>query len=196
LKRIGVVHSCERIISPGSETEARLIRGIEFLKNNQVDILILSGGVFQDKTTGKLLLGKTAAEFMKDWIEKNCPKIPKKKILMESKSVDTISNVQESYKIIQGLLKENEPIEIYVISSFYHVPRIWYIWHRLIKELNLKNFSVLLAPVYIPLSLIGLIKRIIVEFVGLYATWKDPTGKNHIIHRLIRRKRKTKQRFV
>ena len=90
----------------------RIIKGIELIKNNRTDYLIISGGDGGLQSSGKseaALLG----DFAKKW------GVPEDKIIIEPDSKNTFENALETAKIIQKYQFK----QLLLITSAFHMHR-------------------------------------------------------------------------
>jgi uncharacterized SAM-binding protein YcdF (DUF218 family) len=105
----------------------RLKKGALLYKNN--DKILVTGGRLQKKVK------YTESYYMKKYLINNY-KIPEKNIICENKSLNTLENALNSYKILKKL---NIFKNIYIISSSYHIKRVKLIFNKIFNELNELN---------------------------------------------------------
>jgi len=108
-----------KLLSPQihSELIGRMDIGINLFKDIFADYLILSGG--QSNPNVKY----TESEIMKDYAIKKS--VPFEKIILDTNSLDTVGNAYFVRKIVNELECNST---IYVVSSFYHMKRVKYIF--------------------------------------------------------------------
>lgn len=109
------------------------------LKIRTDETIICSGGLFFPDQEGI-----TVSKAMSHYLGIDC--------IQENKSITSIENVEEIIKMI------NITDELLVVSSWYHIPRLWLIW----KLIGKRKVKLVPAPAYIPFS------RLFLELLGMY----------------------------
>ncbi len=103
---------------PTKTSKSRVDRAFEYL--NKEDTLILCGGHTNPNTS------LSEAEAMKDYAQLRG--IDNAKILMETRSIDTVGNAY----YLKGLIGDSNSLT--VVTSKEHVPRAKYIFHKIIGK--------------------------------------------------------------
>jgi hypothetical protein len=99
----------------GTETETRLVRGLEEWRASPYDKIVVMGGIYLPPT-----VQRTASAFlMRDWlIERG---VPIHDIIPEDSSRDTFENIDFALAIIEADIDT----DITVVSEWQHVLRFW-----------------------------------------------------------------------
>lgn len=113
---------------PTIELFKRLDLGIKLFNKFNVGAIIFSGGMASSSA------GVTEAKVMKEYaISKG---IPSHKIILEEKSLDTISNAIFTKELIKERFNE-----LYIVTSCYHVDRASFIFKMVFGEEYKLNFD-------------------------------------------------------
>ena len=107
----------------------RLKMGQRLYNTGNYNLIVVSGGKVQS-------CAHTEAYKMKKYLVDNC-RIPANKIIMESRSKDTIENAKMCLRIIEKLSSVKRVQGITVISSKFHIRRVKLIFNHFFK--NTKN---------------------------------------------------------
>jgi len=105
-----------------AELKGRMDVAIQLFRDKNANYLILSGG----KTNPSIDLSE--AEVMKDYALMKV--IPSEAIILEENSMDTIGNAYFTRKIVDKI----KCLDIYVISSCYHMKRVKFIFEMCYGE--------------------------------------------------------------
>ena len=123
--KILIVLAEEPVIKENNGTWYHLNKAKEYLRENSVDILILSGGIYKSGQT------KPTAQIMHAWFLKQDLKnkfdSSNQRIIEENWSKNTYENIVFSLTAIRAKLKD---CEITVISEKYHLRRIRYLFKK------------------------------------------------------------------
>ena len=120
-KKIGIKR--RRLNCLKEETIARLRETIELIKGKSFDLIILSGGQTPHKPS--------STEMMRNWLLDNTPNLPE--LCLEDKSLQTSEKSENSLRIICERWPD-ETIELWVITSWYHIPRALLEFQRVIND--------------------------------------------------------------
>jgi len=113
---------------PTIELSKRLDLGIELFNKFDADAIVFSGGMANPSA------GITEAEVMSQYaISKGTPS---SKIILEEKSLDTISNAIFTKELIK-----NKCDELYVVTSCYHTRRTSFIFRKVFGKSYKLNFD-------------------------------------------------------
>lgn len=121
-----------KLLSPQIHPEliGRMDIGINLFKDIFADYLILSGG----KSNPNVKYAES--EIMKDYAIRN--NISSEKIILDTNSLDTVGNGYFVRKIVNELECNST---VYIVSSFYHMKRVKYIFSSCFGNYHNLNFD-------------------------------------------------------
>ena len=106
----------------------RLKRSLLLSTNQNLNYIIVTGG----NTTGKP--GHSEAYIMKQWLVKNG--VPKNKILLENRSMNTIENA----KFTKRMVDKMHNVKLIMVTSKNHMPRARKIFNNIYQK-KIRFFS-------------------------------------------------------
>lgn len=125
-KKILIVPAEEPVVKKGNGTWHRLVAVKKYLSEHDVDVLVLSGGIYA--------LGQTspASAAMHNWLIrqaiKNDFELHEQKVIEENQSRDTYENIIFSLSLVDASLNEDN---IIVLSERSHLRRIRYMMKKI-----------------------------------------------------------------
>lgn len=147
-----MIPACEPETKKGTETEKRLLAGLQLWNNGNFEKILVCGGVY---TSYQI---QSSARSMKEWlIERG---VASKNIVEEDSSRDTYENIDLSVERLREYGFLLRKIKIHVITQWQHSIRIWicFLWkykkrirlHPLFYSFNCKEILFFFYHLYDP----------------------------------------------
>ena len=166
------------------DTRARTDKAFILYKLGYINKILCTGGIFQKEQQIPI------AELMKDYlIEKG---VPKKDILTETKSVETVENIKFSFSLLKQRnffknLKNTEQLRLVLISEPNHLRRIEIIAHAYLEKYTVNDLAPLLIE-QVQYHISEKTKH--EEDAMLHHTALDPLGEGEIFEKIRQERRR------